>query len=114
MRKYLDISYYTLKGKRHFLDVGDFAYGEWIIYESGLPKFHINVFDKAADSNVMISHLLTAKKETINSLLKKINKDQNKRLSLRSRPSLGIIKEYNTIELNLIPLPDDWVKQVIK
>ncbi len=113
MGKYLQVSYYTLTGIRKFIDIGDFSYGEWIIYDNKIPKYHIVTFDNEGPSNTLIDELLRSKKESIESLLEKISKSQNKKLSLGNRPFCEFIKKSEHIELDLIPLPYEWVKQIL-
>jgi hypothetical protein len=78
---YRVVTYYTIRGLVKFVDLGDFAYGEWIIYENRNAKYHINAFDKEAISNIIINEKLSDKKDTIESIIFKINKNQELRLS---------------------------------
>jgi hypothetical protein len=40
-----DITVYTLFGKKHLYKLGDMAYGEWLIFQSNVPKYYLNIFD---------------------------------------------------------------------
>ena len=111
MRKYLQISFRTLTGIRTFIDLGDFSNGEWIINDHNIPKYHVGFSDVPSSSNKLLLSLLNSKAETIESILKKINKRHNTRLSLGKRP-LGIIKKEEHIELDLTPLPDHWLENI--
>ena len=113
MRKYREISFYTLGGVIKQIDLGDSAYGEWIIYEDGIPKYHVNVFNKSI-SDKTVERLLKNKSETINSILKKINIKQKKNLSLNKKMFIRLIKESKLIALDLHPLPDNWVENIIQ
>jgi len=111
MRKYLQVSYQTLTGIKTFIDLGDFSYGEWIIYDNKVPKYHVGFTDIASKSNRVIIALLENKTETIESILEKINAKNNTSLSLYNKP-LGIIKKEELIELDLTPLPDRWLENI--
>ena len=107
------MSYYTLTGIRKFINIVDFSYGEWIIYDNKIPKYHIVVFENEGPSNALINELLRSKKETVESILGKINKSRNTKLSLGNRPFCEFVKKSEHIELDLIPLPYEWVKQLL-
>ncbi|MDB5143958.1 MAG: uncharacterized protein JWQ66_2671 [Mucilaginibacter sp.] len=101
-------------GVRKMISLGDFVYGEWIIYDNRIPKYHINIFDdKKSNSNVILSSLLTNEKETIGSIVNKINAQQHTKLSFgKGWPPIVIIKKEESIDLELPPLPEEWVKNI--
>lgn len=111
MRKYLQVSFYTLTGIRKLIDLGDFVYGEWVIYNNKKPEYHIILFQNDA-SNLLIKSLLESKKETVDSIINKINIKQGTKLSLGTSPLIELIQKEELIELNLIPFPDHWVKNI--
>ena len=111
MRKYLEISYYSLSGIQKVIQLSDMIYGEWIIYNDKIPAYHINVCDGSTSGN-LINDLLKTKKETIDSILEKINRDKSVKLSLGSRPFLELVKEEKNIELELPSLPESWIKNI--
>ncbi|TSJ37282.1 hypothetical protein FO440_21195 [Mucilaginibacter corticis] len=112
MRKYLQISYYTLTGIKKRIDLGDITYGEWIIYDVQTPRYHVCVFEKD-NSNTLIYSLLNKKQETMDSIIKKINRQQGTKLSFGKRPLIEIIKKEESINLNLTPLPEHWVQNIL-
>jgi len=114
MRKYRQLSYHTLSGVRKFIDPGDFSYGEWIIYEDKIPKYHIRTFDKNP-SDKIIDELIASKRESIESIVDKVGNIHNKKLTIgKNRPIIRLVKKSELIELDLIPLPYEWVKQLIQ
>ncbi len=112
MGKYLQVSFRTLTGIRTFIDLGDFSYGEWIIYDNNIPKYHVGFSDIPSSSNKLLLSLLNSKTETIESILEKINTKNNTRLSLGKRPFIEIIEKEESIELDLTPLPDHWLENI--
>jgi hypothetical protein len=111
MRKYLQVSYYTLTGIKKLIDLGDQSYGEWIIYEDTTPKYHICLFENDA-SNILIKSLLDSRQETITSVIKKINLKQRIKLSFGNKPFVKVVKKEELIDLNLIQLPEHWIKNI--
>ncbi len=112
MKDYRQTSFYSIKGITKLIELGDQTYGEWIIYEGGLPTYHVNVFDQSFGSNVIINSLLVSKKETIESIINKINTKQATKLSLGNEPVIKIVKKSETVNLELGPLPELWIKNI--
>ncbi len=100
-----------MSGIQKVIKLSDMTYGEWIIYNDRIPVYHVDVLDGSVSGN-QINDLLKTKKETIESILEKINKDKNVRLSLGSRPFLELTKEEKHVELELPPLPEGWLKNI--
>lgn len=113
MGKYLVVKYYTFTGIKSLIDLGDFSYGEWIIYEGGIAKYHVDVMDQNDKSNIIINSLMNKYNETIDSIIKKINLKHNKKLLLESRCLIEFVKESILIDLNLEPLPEHWVENLL-
>ena len=111
MRKYLQVSYYTLTGIKKLIDLGDQSYGEWIIYDETTPKYHLCVFEYGV-SNILVKSLLDSKQETITSIIKKINLKRRTKLSFGRKPLIKVVKKEELIELNLIQLPEHWIKNI--
>jgi len=111
MRKYLQISYYTLTGIKNRIDLGDQSYAEWVIYDNVTPKYHVELFEQD-DSNILINKLISGKTETIVSIVEKINIAHGTRLSLGTKPLLEIVKKEELIDLELTPLPVNWIKNI--
>lgn len=105
-------TYYSIKGLIKFVDLGDFTYGEWIVYDNKIPKYHINSFNKGSNSDILINSLLESKKETIESIINKINIEQGTKLSLGNRPLIELIKKSEMMNLDLTPLPEHWIKTI--
>ncbi|MES2064737.1 MAG: hypothetical protein V4456_22665 [Bacteroidota bacterium] len=95
-----------------FVDIGDFSYGQWIIYDNGIPSYHVDVFDKNFASNVQLLKLLENKQETIQSIIAKINTKENIQLSFGHKPTIEIIKKSELVKLDLKPIPENWVLNI--
>ncbi|BDD03950.1 hypothetical protein [Aureibacter tunicatorum] len=111
--KYRIITSLTLTGKMRHIDLGDFAYGEWIIYENRLPRFHIDCFRENSDADSLINSLLKSKNWTIEKILDKINQTENRNLTLGYKTpfiEFELSSELQEIKLNTLPM--DWIKKL--
>ena len=111
MEKYLQVSYYTLTGVKKIIELGDFTYGEWIIYNGNEPKYHVDL-NTEIESDMMINRLMNKKSETIESIIEKINQNQQTNLTLKTPPFLRLIKNEESMVLELGKLPEQWLKNI--
>ena len=110
---YRVVTYYTIKGLLKGINLGDFVYGEWIVYDDNEARYHINVFKQRANSDIVINDLLlNNKNETIKSIIGKINKNHGLKLSLNNRPFIRMRLRSEMVDLNLPPLPDQFIKNI--
>ncbi|MFD2566805.1 hypothetical protein [Pseudotenacibaculum haliotis] len=107
--KYKLTTYKTLTGNKEILELTEDAYGQWIIYQNKKPKFHVNCFDFKNESNQILNSLLLSQQKTIKEILSSINKKNNTNLSIEKAPMLEIKVDSKLKELNLEPLPLEWV-----
>lgn len=107
--KYKLTTYKTLIGNKEILELTEDAYGQWIIYQNKKPKFHVNCFDFKNESNQILNSLLLSQQKTIKEILSSINKKNNTNLSIEKAPMLEIKVDSKLKELNLEPLPLEWV-----
>ena len=107
--KYKLTTYKTLTGNKQILELTEDAYGQWIIYEDQKPRFHINCFDFENESNQILNSLLLSQQKTINEVLNCINKKNGINLSIEKAPLLEIKVGSKIEELDLEPLPLEWV-----
>jgi len=111
MRKYRVTSFLTLSGIRRIVELSDMTYGEWIIYEGRIPKYHIASFD-GSKSSKKIDALLDSKKETLDTILTKINKATGQSLCERNSPFIRIKLSSELVELDLKPIPLEWLNMI--
>ena len=108
---YRVITYYSIKGLIDFVDLGDISYDQWIIYDDGIPKYHVNMFDKNTTS-IALLNLFESRKETIESIISKISTKENIKLSLGYKPTIKLIKKSELVNLDLKPIPENWVLNI--
>jgi hypothetical protein len=107
--QYRVLTYLSFHGKVDVIDLSDLSYGEWIVYDNKVPKYHINCFEKN-DSDLKIKYLLD-KKKNINNIIDIINNENNITLSLSNKP-LGIMIKSELKNLELKPFPISWVENI--
>ncbi|TWJ04912.1 hypothetical protein JN11_00635 [Mucilaginibacter frigoritolerans] len=111
--KYLQLTFYSFTGIKKIIDLGDFSYAEWIVYDNDVPKYHINLYTELK-SDMMINSILNKKENTIEGILKNINTQYGTKLSLTTRPLIMLLKKEELVELDLGTLPEQWVKNIIQ
>ncbi len=109
---YRVITFCTFRGLVEYIDLGDSTYGEWIIYDKLVPKYHVSVFNKESDSDSLLRTLIEENGETIMTILHKINYHQRTKLSLGNKPFIRLTKKSAIVNLNLMPLPELWLKNI--
>lgn len=107
--KYKLTKYKTLTGNKEILELTEDAYGQWIIYQNKQPMFHINCFDFKTESNQILNGMLLAQRKTIKEVLGIINKRNRTNLTIEKAPFLEIKVDSTIKELDLEPLPLEWV-----
>lgn len=107
--KYKLTKYKTLTGNKEILELTEDAYGQWIIYQNKQPMFHVNCFDFNTESNQILNGMLLTQQKPIDEVLSMINKRNRTNLSIEKAPFLEIKVDSRIKELNLEPLPVEWV-----
>jgi hypothetical protein len=108
MKNYQIITFQTAVGRFHFVELGNHVYGEWIIYENDIPKFHIDLFSGNTDSDHLVKQLIETENKGIEGIIKAINSSLNLNLSFRKRPKKEWIVETKLKAFDLKPLPIQW------
>ena len=107
--KYKLTTYKTLTGNKQILELTEDAYGQWIIYQNKQPMFHVNCFDFESESNQILNSLLLSQQKSIADVIDSINRKNDIKLSIEKAPFLEIKVDSTLKELNLEPLPIEWV-----
>jgi hypothetical protein len=107
--KYKLTKYKTLTGNKEILELTEDAYGQWIIYQNKQPMYHINCFDFETESNQILNGMLLAQQKTIDEVLRIINKRNRTNLTIEKAPFIEIKVDSTIKELELQPLPLEWV-----
>ena len=104
-RKYRVNTYQKIFGKIDFVELQNSSYGEWIIYENGIPKFHVNLFRTNSPSDNRIKIYLDENDSSIEEIISIINLTQNTSLKLVRKPKIKWIRKSELKELILNPIP---------
>lgn len=115
MRTYFKTTFWTIFGLRDFVTLRDFAYAEWLIYNGNVLAYHVACFRENSASDAMVNQLITEKRETMDSILRKINERQGTKLHFGRHQPLFILiqKKEEFVELDLPPLPENWIKAIL-
>ena len=104
-------TYKTLSGTKEIVELQHRKDTQWVIYKDDKPSFFVDMYDLEKESNAMMNSLVLCAKRSMKETLELINKRNNINLSVPKITRLGykrVIKS-ETIELNLEPLPEEWL-----
>lgn len=107
--KYKLTRYKTLTGNKEIVELTENAYGQWIIYQNKIATYHVDCFDLKTESNQILNGMLLAQQKPMSKVLEIINKKNKTNLSIEKAPFLEIKVESKIKELNLEPLPIEWL-----
>lgn len=102
-------TYRTLVGTKDVLEIPKKKSGQWIIYQNNKPKYFVDCFDFKEESNLIMNNLILSEKNTIDDVIKRIKKKKNINLSLAKPPIFEIKVKSEVRELELAPLPEEWI-----
>lgn len=102
-------TYKTLSGEQQILETTTEKSTEAIIYENNKPAYLVNCFDLLSESNIQMNYLVLGEQRSIKNVIEEIGEKNNVRLSLKKAPFLSIKSKSVTKELELPPLPIEWL-----
>ena len=109
MKKFNAVTYKTLTGTKEILQIPKKKSGQWVIYQNNEPTYFVDCFDFKEESNLIMNNLILSERKTIEEVIKKIQKRNKVKLSLPKRPIIEIEVKSEIKELNLEPLPEEWL-----
>ena len=107
--KYKLTTYRTLSGTKRILELQKRNRTEAIIYENGKPSYYVNCFDLQTESNVIMNSLVFGQKKSISNVIKEIALKNNVNISVKEAPMFSIKKSFELKEIELPPLPENWL-----
>ena len=94
--------------------MGNFTYGQWIIFDRNRPQFYIEAFDENSPSNQLIFKLIQEQGLSIELIIEKINKHTGRKLNFgKQRPWIEIVVSSKVVSLELPPLPLEWLQPLV-
>lgn len=104
-------TYRTFSGVKEIIEIKNRKSSEWLIYEAGVPKYYVDVYDLSIESNAMMNSLVLCAKRSMQEALDLINKKNNISLSLPKASKIGFKKKIKSekVEIDLVPLPEKWL-----
>lgn len=107
--KYRLTTYRTLIGTKDVLEIPKRKSVQWIIYQNNKPSYFVDCFDFKKESNLILNQWILSKGKTIDEVIKYIKKKRNIHLSLAKPPLFEIKIKTEEKELELAPLPKEWI-----
>ena len=104
-------TYRTLSGTKKIIEVPQKKATQWVIYKDDKPTYFVDLYDLQTESNAMMNSLVLCAKRSMEEVLERINKKNNINLFLPRISRLGfkIKVRSELIELNLKPIPEEWL-----
>lgn len=102
-------TYKTLTGKKEILETKSQKSTEAIIYKDDKPSFLVDCFDLKTESNVQMNYLVLCQQKSMKTVINEISEKNNINLTIKEAPVLSIAKKSIETELELPPLPLEWL-----
>ena len=107
--KFKVTTYRTLTGTKEILEHRKKKSGQWIIYQNNVPTYHVDCFDFKDESNLILNNLILSERKSIEEVIKKIKKQQKVNISIPKAPLLEIEVKSEATDIELQPLPEEWL-----
>jgi hypothetical protein len=107
--KYNLTTYRTLTGTKEVLEIPKRKSGQWIIYQNNEPTYFVDCFDFKKESNLIMNNLILSERKSIDEVIKSIKKKKKIKLSVAKPPMFEIQLKTQERELELAPLPEEWI-----
>ena len=102
-------TYKTFKGPENIVELIKKKNSQAVIYQNNKPVFFVDCFDLQTESNVLMNSLVLCNKRHMRDVIKEISIKNNINLSIKKAPRFSIESKSEIIELNLPPLPEEWL-----
>ena len=102
-------TYKTLTGKTKILETEPKKSTAAIIYQDDKPAYWVDCFDLQTEANVEMNYLVLCQQKSMKSVIQEIAQKQNVNLYIKEAPLLSIKQESIETEMELPPLPLNWV-----
>ena len=99
----------TLKGSKEIIEPIKKKSTQAVIYQDETPSFFVDCFDLQTEANVLMNSLVLCNRRHIVDVISDISKKNNVNLSIKEAPFFSIEKGSEIIELDLPPLPEEWL-----
>lgn len=108
---FLATTYRTFSGTKEIIETLEKKATQWVVYKDNKPAFFVDFYDLENESNAMMNSLVLCAKKSIQEVLEVINKKNGVNLSVPVISRLGYKKlvKSKQIELNLKPIPEEWL-----
>ncbi len=102
-------TYKTLTGKKEIVELIKRKSTQAVIYKDDVASFFVDCFDLETEANVLMNSLVLCQEQSMRDVIEKIASKNNVALSVKEAPIFSIKSSFKTIELDLPPLPEEWL-----
>lgn len=102
-------TYKTLTGTKKILELQKRKRTEAIIYENDTPSYFVDCFDLQTESNVIMNSLVLGQKRSIANVVKEIAQKNKVNIAVKEAPLFAIEKSFELKNIELPPLPENWL-----
>jgi len=103
-------TYYTsLKGKVIIVEPESKTSTQAVVYQDDKPAYFVDCFDMDEDSNVEMNLLVLCQQRSMKAVINEIAERNSVNLHLKEAPIFAVKRNTRKVELELPPLPLDWV-----
>ncbi len=103
-------TYKMLRDTKNVFEVPYMKSTQWIICQDSESRYFVDCFDLKEASNRVLKKLILSERKTINSILKKINKQEKINLSVSRPPIIRIVLASEIKQIEMKPLPIEWIQ----
>lgn len=101
--------YKTLKSTHQIVETIKKKQTQAIVYKDNEPMYFVDCFDLQTEANVLMNSLVLCQQQALTDVIKIISKKNNVNLSIKKKPVFSRETGSEIIELNLPPLPEEWL-----
>jgi len=104
-------TYRTFSGVKKVVETTKKKYHQKLIYQDNKPAYFVDFYDLQTESNAMMNILVLCTGDSIDKVLRAINKRYNINLSIPVISRIGLYRKIKSesITLDLQPIPLKWL-----
>jgi len=107
--KFILTTYQTLTGKKEIVELLEDKNWQAVIYKDEEPSFYVDCYDLQTEANVIMNTLVLCQNKSMSSVIARIAKNKGVNISVKVAPRLSVKGDSEIIELDLPPLPEEWL-----
>lgn len=102
-------TYKTLTGEKQILETSSQKSTEAVVYQDDQPAYWVDCFDLQTESNVQMNYLVLCQQRSMKEVINEIGEKNQVNLTVKKAPLFSISKSSVEKDVELPPLPVEWV-----